>query len=35
MIRFLSERSREGRLSPVMRIFSEVVEELELKDLPF
>ena len=35
MIRFLSERSRGGRLSPAMRIFSKVVEELELKNLPF
>ena len=33
MIRFPSERSREGRMSPTMRRFSEVVEELELRDL--
>ncbi|KAL6345748.1 hypothetical protein AAG906_017492 [Vitis piasezkii] len=34
MIRFPSERSKRGRLSPTMRRFSEVVEDLELKDLP-
>ena len=34
MIRFLSERSRGGRLSQEMRRFSEVVEELDLRDLP-
>ena len=34
MIRFPSERSREGRLFLTMRRFSEVVEELELRDLP-
>ncbi|RVW88351.1 hypothetical protein CK203_040975 [Vitis vinifera] len=34
MIRFPSERSRGGRLSPTMRRFSEVIEELELRDLP-
>ena len=34
MIRFPSERSRGGRLSLTMRRFSEVVEELELRDLP-
>ncbi|RVX12904.1 Transposon TX1 uncharacterized 149 kDa protein [Vitis vinifera] len=33
MIRFRSERSRGGRLSPTMRRFSEVIEE-ELRDLP-
>ena len=33
MIRFPSERSREGRMSLTMRRFSEVVEELELRDL--
>ena len=35
MIRFPSERSRGGRLSQEMRRFSEVVEELDLRDLPF
>ncbi|WJZ95377.1 hypothetical protein VitviT2T_014152 [Vitis vinifera] len=34
MIRFPSERSRGGRLTQGMRRFSEVVEELELRDLP-
>nr|CAN78335.1 hypothetical protein VITISV_004143 [Vitis vinifera] len=34
MIRFPSERSRGGRLSQEMRRFSEVVEELDLRDLP-
>ncbi|RVW81929.1 hypothetical protein CK203_033220 [Vitis vinifera] len=34
MIRFPFERSRGGHLSPTMRRFSEVVEELELRDLP-
>ena len=34
MIRFPFERSRVGRLSPTMRRFSEVVEDLELRDLP-
>lgn len=34
MIRFPSERSRGGRLTQAMRRFSEVVEELELRDLP-
>nr|CAN79711.1 hypothetical protein VITISV_009623 [Vitis vinifera] len=34
MIRFPYERSRGGRLSPTMRRFSEVIEELELRDLP-
>ena len=34
MIRFPSERSKGGRMSPTMRRFSEVVEELELRDLP-
>ncbi|RVW51403.1 hypothetical protein CK203_097169 [Vitis vinifera] len=33
MIRFPFERSRGGRLSPTMRRFSEVVEDLELRDL--
>ncbi|RVW39723.1 LINE-1 reverse transcriptase-like [Vitis vinifera] len=34
MIRFPSERSRGGRLTQAMRRFSEVVEKLELRDLP-
>ncbi|RVW33931.1 Transposon TX1 uncharacterized 149 kDa protein [Vitis vinifera] len=34
MIRFPSERSRGGRLSPSMRRFIEVIEELEFRDLP-
>ena len=34
MIRFPSERSRGGRLSPTIRRFSEVVKNLELRDLP-
>ena len=34
MIRFSSERSRGGCLTQAMRRFSEVVEELELRDLP-
>ncbi|RVW30523.1 putative ribonuclease H protein [Vitis vinifera] len=34
MIRFPTERSRGGRLSPSMRRFTEVIEELELRDLP-
>ena len=34
VIRFPSERIRGGRLSPTMRRFSEVIEELELRDLP-
>ena len=34
MVRFPSERSREGRLTSSMRRFTEVVEELALKDLP-
>ena len=34
MIRFPSERSRGGRLSSAMRRFSEVVQDLELRDLP-
>ena len=33
MIRFPFQRSREGRMSPTMRRFSKVVEELELRDL--
>ncbi|RVW47336.1 hypothetical protein CK203_090338 [Vitis vinifera] len=34
MIRFPTEWSRGGRLSPSMRRFTEVIEELELRDLP-
>ena len=34
MIRFPSERSREGRLFSSMRRFSEVLDELALRDLP-
>ncbi|RVW49203.1 putative ribonuclease H protein [Vitis vinifera] len=34
VVRFPSERSREGRLTGSMRRFSEVIEELALKDLP-
>ncbi|RVW41222.1 Transposon TX1 uncharacterized 149 kDa protein [Vitis vinifera] len=34
MIRFPSDRSRGGRLSPTIRRFSEVVKNLELRDLP-
>ena len=34
MIRFPSECSKGGHLSPTMRRFSEVVEDLELRDLP-
>ncbi|RVW23505.1 Transposon TX1 uncharacterized 149 kDa protein [Vitis vinifera] len=34
VVRFPSERSREGRLTSSMRRFSEVIEELALKDLP-
>ena len=34
MIRFPYEHSRGGCLSPTMRRFSEMVEDLELKDLP-
>ena len=33
MIRFRSEHSREGRLSGSMRRFSEVLDELTLRDL--
>ncbi|RVW83895.1 hypothetical protein CK203_042030 [Vitis vinifera] len=32
--RFPSERSREGRISASMRRFSEVIDELALRDLP-
>ena len=34
MIRFPSERSRGGCLSSTMKRFPEVVEDLELRDLP-
>lgn len=34
MIRFLREHSRGGGLSPYMRIFSEVIKQLELRDIP-
>ncbi|RVW53836.1 Trafficking protein particle complex II-specific subunit 120-like [Vitis vinifera] len=34
VVRFPSERSRVGRLTGSMRRFSEVIEELALKDLP-
>ena len=32
--RFHDERNREGRILSSMRRFSQVIEELELKDLP-
>ena len=34
MVRFLEKRSRGGRLTASMRRFSEVVEDLELRDFP-
>ena len=34
MIIFFSEHSREGRMSASMRRFSEVIDELALRDLP-
>ena len=34
MIRFPNERRRGGRLSPSMRRFSEVIDDLDLRDLP-
>ena len=34
VIRFPNERSREGRMSGSMRRFSEVIDELALRDLP-
>ena len=34
MIRFPRERSREGRLSSIVRRFSKVLEDLELRDIP-
>ena len=33
MVRFLGERNRDGRLTRLMRRFSQVIEDLELKDL--
>ena len=34
LVRFLEERSRGGGLTTSMRRFSEVVEDLELRDFP-
>ena len=34
VIRFPSERSREGRMFRTMRRFSEAIDELTLRDLP-
>ena len=34
MIRFPEERSRGGGLTPAMKRFLEVMEELELRDIP-
>lgn len=34
VVRFLVESSRRGRLTYSMRRFSEVIEDLELRDLP-
>ena len=34
MIKFPNERRRGGRVSSSMRRFSEVIDELELRDLP-
>ncbi|RVW72019.1 hypothetical protein CK203_054053 [Vitis vinifera] len=34
MIRFPDERRRGGRVSPSMRRFSEVIDDLDLRDLP-
>ena len=34
VIRFLGERNKMGRISSSMRRFSQVIDELELKDLP-
>ena len=34
MIRFPNERRRGGRVSPSMRRFSEVIDDLDLRDLP-
>ena len=34
VVRFLVESSRGGRLTYLMKIFSEIIEHLELRDLP-
>ena len=34
IIRFPEERNREGRISGPMRRFSQIIDDLELKDLP-
>ena len=34
IVRFSSERNRVSRLSSAMRRFMEVIEDLELRDLP-
>ena len=34
VVRFLVESSRGGRLTYLMRIFSKIIEDLELRDLP-
>ena len=34
VLRFPHEHSREGRLSQVMRRFSQVIDDLDIKDLP-
>ena len=33
MVRFPNERNREGRLTGSMRHFSQVIEDLEMKDI--
>ena len=33
-VRFLKERSRGGILDSEMRIFADVMEDLDLRDLP-
>ena len=35
MIRFPNERRKRGRVSSSMRRFSEVIDDLDLRDLPF
>ena len=35
VLRFQGERNREGRWTGAMRRFSQIIDELELKDLPF
>ena len=35
MVRYLEKHSRGGGFSVSMRRFSEVVEDLELRDFPF